>query len=59
MVDIIKDLCENGTILAETYAFYDVIFGPEGTIKAYYDFYGLGEPVDESMEIPEGSQDYS
>jgi len=30
--DIVKDLCSRGTIIAEVYAFFDIMYGLNGTI---------------------------
>jgi len=56
--DVVQDLCANSTILAEVYAFYDNFYGPEGAMQMYFDKYGMGEPSDKSMEVPEGFVDF-
>lgn len=35
------------------------MFGTDGTIRNYYDTYGLGEPVNETMAIPDGGLNYT
>lgn len=55
--EIVQDMCSSGTILAETYAFYDDMFGNKGAIRNYYELFGLGEPVNETFEFPNGFVD--
>jgi len=52
-------MCTRGTIIAEVYAFYDIIFGVNGTISGYYKKGHLGYPIDEDIQIPEGYQAFN
>lgn len=58
LITTVQDICTKGTVAAEVYAFYDVMFGRTGTIKAYYDAYGMGEDPDTKMEVPDGFAEF-
>jgi hypothetical protein len=59
-VDAIKqDLYDNGgTILYEVQAFYDLIYGRNGTLTQFYAAGGPGQQPDPEFEIARGYQDY-
>jgi len=47
-------MCKNSTVIAEVFAFADLFYGPNGTIKGYFDLYGIGELAVDNKEAPSG-----